>query len=175
LNEGLATISGRTRLKCCSQSPASEHCSTKIPCWRARLRTAFPTRSGKIELLKRHRAGDTEERVVQAIHLTINGIAADCATATSLVSFRGWLALRPLIGSDPRASTECEFPQLYSNSIEYFPHTARRRWHIDVAQPNTRVESVDDSIDDRRRCADGAGLTGALDAQWVGRRRHVMG
>jgi len=30
----------------------------------------------QIELLKRHRAGDTDERVVQAIHLTINGIAA---------------------------------------------------------------------------------------------------
>jgi phosphoenolpyruvate carboxylase len=27
-------------------------------------------------LLKRHRAGDTDERLVQAIHLTINGIAA---------------------------------------------------------------------------------------------------
>src|SRR5437899_9369909 len=30
----------------------------------------------QIELLKRHRTGDTDERVVQAIHLTINGIAA---------------------------------------------------------------------------------------------------
>ncbi|HMF23123.1 MAG TPA: phosphoenolpyruvate carboxylase [Pseudolabrys sp.] len=30
----------------------------------------------QIELLKRHRAGDTDERMVQAIHLTINGIAA---------------------------------------------------------------------------------------------------
>jgi Phosphoenolpyruvate carboxylase len=30
----------------------------------------------QIELLKRQRAGDTDERVVQAIHLTINGIAA---------------------------------------------------------------------------------------------------
>jgi phosphoenolpyruvate carboxylase len=30
----------------------------------------------QIELLKRHRAGDTDERVVGAIHLTINGIAA---------------------------------------------------------------------------------------------------
>jgi phosphoenolpyruvate carboxylase len=30
----------------------------------------------QIELLKRHRAGDTDERVVEAIHLTINGIAA---------------------------------------------------------------------------------------------------
>jgi phosphoenolpyruvate carboxylase len=27
-------------------------------------------------LSKRHRAGDTDERMVQAIHLTINGIAA---------------------------------------------------------------------------------------------------
>ena len=30
----------------------------------------------QIELLKRHRAGDTDKRVVQGIHLTINGIAA---------------------------------------------------------------------------------------------------
>ena len=30
----------------------------------------------QIELLKRHRAGDTDERVVEGIHLTINGIAA---------------------------------------------------------------------------------------------------
>jgi transposase len=32
---------------------------------------------------------------------------------------------------------------LDSNSIEQFPDTARRRWHIDVAQPYTTVESVD--------------------------------
>lgn len=30
----------------------------------------------QVELLKRHRAGDADERVVQGIHLTINGIAA---------------------------------------------------------------------------------------------------
>jgi phosphoenolpyruvate carboxylase len=30
----------------------------------------------QIELLRRHRSGDTDERVVNAIHLTINGIAA---------------------------------------------------------------------------------------------------
>jgi hypothetical protein len=65
---------------------------------------------------------------------------------------------------------QCGFPQLDSNSIEHFPYTARRRWHIDVAQPNTTVESIDDSVDDRRRRADGAGLTRALDAQWVSRR-----
>ena len=35
-----------------------------------------PLNDVQIELLKRHRAGDTDERVVQAIHLTINGIAA---------------------------------------------------------------------------------------------------
>ncbi len=29
----------------------------------------------QIELLRRHRAGDTDEEVVQGIHLTINGIA----------------------------------------------------------------------------------------------------
>ena len=60
-------------------------------------------------------------------------------------------------------------------SVEHFPYTARRRWHIDVAQPDTPLESVDDSVDDRRRRADGASLTRTLDAQWVGRRRHVVG
>jgi len=35
-----------------------------------------PLNHVQIELLKRHRAGDTDEGVVQAIHLTINGIAA---------------------------------------------------------------------------------------------------
>jgi len=35
-----------------------------------------PLNHVQIELLKRHRTGDTDERVVQAIHLTINGIAA---------------------------------------------------------------------------------------------------
>jgi hypothetical protein len=44
-----------------------------------------------------------------------------------------------------------------------------RCWHIDVAQSNTSVESIDDRVDDRRWRADGTGLTRALDAQWVGR------
>jgi len=35
-----------------------------------------PLNHVQIELLKRHRAGDADERVVQGIHLTINGIAA---------------------------------------------------------------------------------------------------
>jgi phosphoenolpyruvate carboxylase len=35
-----------------------------------------PLNHVQIELLKRHRAGDTDQRVVQGIHLTINGIAA---------------------------------------------------------------------------------------------------
>lgn len=30
----------------------------------------------QVELLRRHRAGDTDERVQQGMHLTINGIAA---------------------------------------------------------------------------------------------------
>ena len=64
-------------------------------------------------------------------------------------------------------------PLVYS--VEHFPYAARRRWHIDVAQFNRTVESVDDSVDDRRRRTDGAGLTRTLDAQWVGRRRHVVG
>ena len=63
-------------------------------------------------------------------------------------------------------------PLVYS--VEHFPYTARRRWHIDVAQFNTTVKSVDDSVNDRRRGADGAGLTRALDAQRVGRRRYVI-
>ena len=35
-----------------------------------------PLNHVQIELLKRHRSGDTDDRVVQGIHLTINGIAA---------------------------------------------------------------------------------------------------
>ena len=35
-----------------------------------------PLNHVQVELVKRHRAGDTDERVVEAIHLTINGIAA---------------------------------------------------------------------------------------------------
>jgi phosphoenolpyruvate carboxylase len=35
-----------------------------------------PLNHVQIELLKRHRSGDTNDRVVQGIHLTINGIAA---------------------------------------------------------------------------------------------------
>ena len=35
-----------------------------------------PLNHVQIELLKRHRAGDSDQRVVQGIHLTINGIAA---------------------------------------------------------------------------------------------------
>ena len=58
------------------------------------------------------------------------------------------------------------------HSVEHFPYTARRRWHIDVAQFNTTVESVEDGVDDRRRRADSAGLARALNARWVGRRRH---
>ena len=64
-------------------------------------------------------------------------------------------------------------PLVYSR--EHFPYTVRCRWHIDVAQFNTTVESVDDSVDDRRRGTDGASLTRTLDAQRVGRRRHVVG
>ena len=64
-------------------------------------------------------------------------------------------------------------PLVYS--VEHFPYAARRRWHIDVAQFNTMVECIDDSVDDRRRGTDGASLTRTLDAQWVGRRRHVVG
>jgi len=30
----------------------------------------------QVELLKRHRAGETDERVARGIHLTINGIAS---------------------------------------------------------------------------------------------------
>ena len=39
-----------------------------------------PLNHVQIELLRRHRAGDTAPEVVQGIHLSINGIAAGCAT-----------------------------------------------------------------------------------------------
>ena len=47
-------------------------------------------------------------------------------------------------------------------SVEHFPYTVRCRWHIDVAQSNTTVKSVDDSVDDRRWRAYGAGLPAPL-------------
>jgi hypothetical protein len=50
------------------------------------------------------------------------------------------------------------------DSVELLPHAARSRRHVDVTQSNSMVERVDDGIDHRRRRADGAGLTGALDA-----------
>ena len=73
---------------------------------------------------------------------------------------------------DLRLSRPC-VPRVYS--VERFPYAARRCWHIDVAQFNTTVESVDDSVDDRWRGTNGASLTRTLDAQWVGCRRHVVG
>ena len=44
-----------------------------------------PLNHVQIELLKRHRAGDTDERVVHAIHLTINGIAAGLRNMASFL------------------------------------------------------------------------------------------
>jgi phosphoenolpyruvate carboxylase len=35
-----------------------------------------PLNHVQLELLRRYRAGDTDERVMQGIHLTINGVAA---------------------------------------------------------------------------------------------------
>ena len=71
---------GRVPSRRCSRSSTSARCWSAIPRWRARSATAFPTsiRSTMCSssCLKRYRAGDTDERVVQAIHLTINGIAA---------------------------------------------------------------------------------------------------
>jgi hypothetical protein len=64
-------------------------------------------------------------------------------------------------------------PLVYS--FEHFPYRVRCRWQIDVAQFNTTGERVDDSVDDRWRGTDGASLTRTLDAQRVGRRRHVVG
>ena len=60
--------------------PVRTRCSTATRCWRARSATGFPYLDPlnhlQIELLKRHRAGDRDERVVEGIHLSINGIAA---------------------------------------------------------------------------------------------------
>jgi hypothetical protein len=101
---------------------------------------------------------------------------------TALQNLMGRIARPKITGvsiaaGQGRASQTCVHPspQLDSNSIEHFPYTARRRWHIDVTQSNATVESINDSVDDSRRRADSAGLTRTLDAQWVGRRRHVMG
>ena len=72
--------SGSHRLTCCSPSPARRRYSRKIRCLARSIRNRFPyldpLNHVQIELLKRYRAGDADERVVQGIHLTINGIAA---------------------------------------------------------------------------------------------------
>ena len=51
-----------------------------IPLLARSIRNRFPyldpLNHMQLELLKRHRAGDADESVVQGIHLTINGIAA---------------------------------------------------------------------------------------------------
>src|SRR5262249_39697630 len=49
-----------------------------------------PLNHVQLELLKRCRAGDTDERVVQAIHLTINGIAAGLRNS-------GWERMKGLV------------------------------------------------------------------------------
>jgi len=58
----------------------SEGLLEKNPLLARSIRNRFPyldpLNHVQIELLKRHRAGDADERVVQGIHLTINGIAA---------------------------------------------------------------------------------------------------
>ena len=64
----------------CSRSSSSARCWSAIPALARTIRDRFPyidpLNHVQLELLKRYRAGDTDERVVQAIHLTINGIAA---------------------------------------------------------------------------------------------------
>ena len=51
-----------------------------------RYRSAYldPLNHIQIELLKRHRAGDTDELVLRGIHRTINGIAAGLRNTTAL-------------------------------------------------------------------------------------------
>ena len=64
-------------------------------------------------------------------------------------------------------------PLVYS--VEHFPHTVRCRWHIDVAQFNTTVESVDDSVDDRRRRADGPASPAPLTPSgWPSKARYEL-
>ena len=72
--------SGRTRSTRCSPSWGSRRCSRTIRLLARSIRNRFPYLDPlnhlQVELLKRHRAGDADERVVHGIHLTINGIAA---------------------------------------------------------------------------------------------------
>jgi phosphoenolpyruvate carboxylase len=57
-----------------------QHLLDRNPLLARSIRNRFPYLDPlnhlQIELLKRHRAGDVDEKVVQGIHLTINGIAA---------------------------------------------------------------------------------------------------
>jgi Phosphoenolpyruvate carboxylase len=88
----------------------------------------------QIELLKRHRAGDTDERVVQAIHLTINGIAAGLRN-----SGHDSLSHRPfLCGPGNTQFVRCHFGAFHPGSdfLERdIPRDVRRtmfRLHVDA-------------------------------------------
>ena len=64
----------------CSPSPASESLLEDNPTLARSIRNRFPYLDPlnhlQVELLRRYRAGETDERSRRAIHLTINGLAA---------------------------------------------------------------------------------------------------
>ncbi len=59
---------------------ARARCSTTIPTLARSIRNRFPYLDPlnhlQVELLRRYRGGQTDERTQRAIHLTINGLAA---------------------------------------------------------------------------------------------------
>ena len=78
-SRGCAPI-GRIRSRRCSRSWGTRTLLEANPLLARSIRHRFPyldpLNHMQLELLKRYRAGDADESVVQGIHLTINGIAA---------------------------------------------------------------------------------------------------
>jgi phosphoenolpyruvate carboxylase len=69
-------LAKKSLLAITQQATLLEHSPALARAIRDRFPYIDPLNHVQLELLKRYRAGDTDERVVQAIHLTINGIAA---------------------------------------------------------------------------------------------------
>src|SRR5207245_421864 len=64
-----AAVNSRNKGRARAQSLAGAHHPQPVP-------YIDPLNYGQLELLKRYRNGDTDDRVVQGSHLTINAIAA---------------------------------------------------------------------------------------------------
>lgn len=58
-------------------------------------------------------------------------------------------------------------------SLDGRPDRVGSRWHIYVYDSAIERQGIDNRVDNRRRCPDGAGFTGSLEAHRICRARHV--